>query len=141
MTNDNTDAWLATMEPTRRQTLSALTVAAIILLGFCVLAPLADTQLLRLDAFIPSFEAIVFVTDLITSILLFSQFSIYYSRALLALACGYLFTALIIIPHLLTLPGRIFAGRTSWCRPPNHSVALLGVARLFPCGPLDLCVA
>ena len=37
--------------------------------------------------------------------MLFSQFWIYQSRALLALACGYLFTALIIIPHALTFPG------------------------------------
>ena len=32
-------------------------------------------------------------------------FLIYNSRALLALASGYLFTALIVIPHVLTFPG------------------------------------
>jgi signal transduction histidine kinase len=68
-------------------------------------SPFASIQLPRIDAFIPSFEALMFVTDLITSVLLFSQFWIYQSRALLALACGYLFTALIIIPHALTFPG------------------------------------
>jgi signal transduction histidine kinase len=47
----------------------------------------------------------VFVTDLITSVLLFALFSIYHSRALLVLAGGYLFTALIVIPHALTFPG------------------------------------
>jgi hypothetical protein len=36
---------------------------------------------------------------------LFSQFSIIRSRALLGLANGYLFTALIVIPHALTFPG------------------------------------
>lgn len=101
----NTDAWLATLPPTRRQTWSAVTVAAIMFVGFGVLAPFADTPLPRIDVFIPSFEAIIFVTDFITSILLFSQFSISNSRALLALASGYLFTALIIIPHVLTYPG------------------------------------
>ena len=43
----------------------------------------------------PSF----FVTDLITAVLLFAQLSIFYSTALLVLASGYLFTALIVIPH------------------------------------------
>ena len=37
--------------------------------------------------------------------LLFAQFSIYRSRALLALASGYLFTGLIVVPHALTFPG------------------------------------
>jgi signal transduction histidine kinase len=47
----------------------------------------------------------MFITDLITSVLLFSQFSIHQSRALLVLACGYLFTAMVMIPHALTFPG------------------------------------
>ena len=102
---DNTDAWLATLPPTRQQTFSAIAAGAIVLVGFGVLAPFADIPLPRIDVFIPIFEAIVFVTDLITSVLLFSQFSISNSRALLALASGYLFTALIIIPHVLTYPG------------------------------------
>src|SRR6201999_1194905 len=41
----------------------------------------------------------------ITAALLFSQFAFVRSRALLILANGYLFTALIIVPHLLTFPG------------------------------------
>ncbi|MET3911375.1 PAS domain S-box-containing protein [Bradyrhizobium sp. S3.3.6] len=45
------------------------------------------------------------MTDLVTSVLLFSQFAIYRLRALLVLACGYLFSALMIIPHALTFPG------------------------------------
>jgi len=47
----------------------------------------------------------VFVNDLVTSILLFSQYSISSSRAVLALAIGYLYTALIVIPHALAMPG------------------------------------
>src|SRR5262249_4016658 len=57
------------------------------------------------NAFIPSIDAIIFVNDLITSILLFAQYSILPSRSILALASGYLFTALIVIPHALTFPG------------------------------------
>ena len=47
----------------------------------------------------------MFVSDLVTAVLLYAQFSISRSRALLALATGYLFTALIVIPHALTFAG------------------------------------
>src|SRR5262249_28769672 len=68
-------------------------------------APFAKTPLARFDSFIPAFEGVIFVTDLVTSVLLFSQFAIYRPRALLVLAWGYLFSALMIIPHALTFPG------------------------------------
>ena len=74
-------------------------------MGFGIFAPFADRPLPRLEAFVPFFEAIILVTDFITSVLLFAYFSIYHFRALLALASGYLFTAMIVIPHLLTFPG------------------------------------
>jgi signal transduction histidine kinase len=59
----------------------------------------------RIDSFIPTILAITFVTDLVTAVLLFSQFSATGSRALLVLASGYLFSSLIVIPHALTFPG------------------------------------
>jgi Membrane-associated sensor, integral membrane domain/His Kinase A (phospho-acceptor) domain len=96
---------LITLPPTPLQRWLAFCMSAILLVGVGILAPFADMPLPRINVFIPSFEAIIFVTDFITSVLLFSQFSIYRSRALLALASGYLFTALIIIPHVLTYPG------------------------------------
>ncbi|HVZ54073.1 MAG TPA: MASE4 domain-containing protein [Pseudolabrys sp.] len=55
--------------------------------------------------FIPNLNATIAVTDLVTALLLFAQFSIYRSRALLVLAGGYLFSAFIVIPHALTFPG------------------------------------
>ncbi len=45
------------------------------------------------------------VNDLITAVLLFGQFAILRSRALLVLASGYLFTALMAASHALTFPG------------------------------------
>ncbi|WP_354085546.1 MASE4 domain-containing protein [Bradyrhizobium sp. S3.3.6] len=73
--------------------------------GVRACSPFARTQLAEINAFIPAFEGVIFVTDLVTSVLLFSQFAIYRLRALLVLACGYLFSALMIIPHALTFPG------------------------------------
>src|SRR5260370_17456578 len=65
-------------------------------------------QVGRIDAFIPAYAAAMFVIDSITAVLLFAQFSILRSRALLVIASGYLFTALILIPWMLTFPG-VFA--------------------------------
>lgn len=100
----DTEEWLATLPATPQQRRLALAIGVVLLLGFGIFAPFADRLLPRLDAFIPSFEAIIFVTDFITSVLLFAHFSINHSRALLALANGYLFTALIVIPHPRSAP-------------------------------------
>jgi hypothetical protein len=103
--SDNADTWLVNLPPTRRQTRIALLVAVVLLVGLGATTPFVNVPLRRIDAFIPAIEVAVIITDFITAVLLFSQCRIYHSRALLALASGYLFTALIIIPHVLTFPG------------------------------------
>src|ERR1700761_4124371 len=95
---------LLSLPPTHRQTRWAIAVAICQVAAFALVAPFARTQLAEINAFIPAFEGVIFVTDLVTSALLFSQFAIYRLHALLALACGYLFTALIIIPHAFSFP-------------------------------------
>src|SRR5262249_21737219 len=72
--------------------------------------PLWTLPLRRIDAFIPAYGTAIFVIDSITAALLFAQFSVLRSRALLALANGYLLTALIAIPWTLTFPGVLAAG-------------------------------
>ena len=69
------------------------------------MAPFAATELPKVAAFMPALDAIICLTDLITAGLLFAQFSITRSRAIWALACGYLFSAMIVVVHLLTFPG------------------------------------
>lgn len=91
--------------PTPRQIRSALGTVAVLFVALGIVAPFAATPLPRFASFIPFLNATILVTDLITAILLFAHFSIYRSRALLVLAGGYLFTALIVIPHALTFPG------------------------------------
>ena len=71
-------------------------------------APFATVKLPRIDSFIPAHLAIIFVSDLVTAILLLHQSSLIGSRALLVLASGYLFSALIVVPQALTFPG-VFA--------------------------------
>lgn len=84
---------------------AAAALAAVMLAGFAVVAPFAGRPLVELNAFFPSLDAIVFVNSLVTAVLLFAQYSIFRSRAIFALACGYLFTAFIVVPHALTFAG------------------------------------
>jgi signal transduction histidine kinase len=89
--------------------LAAIVVAAVLFIAFAVLAPFAATPLPHFDRFVPPVAATISVTDFITSVLLFAHFSIYPSRALLALASGYLFVALMVIANALTYPGAFSA--------------------------------
>src|SRR5689334_897776 len=102
---DDPNMGLLHLAPTRRQTRAAHGAAAALLVIVASLAPFAATPLPHFAAFIPLLNAMILVTDLITAILLFVQFSISRSPALLVLASGYLFTSLIVIPHALTFPG------------------------------------
>ena len=109
---------VATLPPTRRQRQLAFVVVVVTLAAFGAVAPFSGIPLPRFDSFIPTMMAIVFVTDLVTAVLLFGQFSTTGSRALLVLASGYLFSSLIAIPFALTFPGAfaptgLLGGRTS----------------------------
>ena len=86
---------LATAPATPWQTRLAFSIVAVLFVAFAVAAPFAATPLPRIHAFIPTIAAIVFVTDLITAVLLFGQFWMIRTVALLVLASGYLFTALV----------------------------------------------
>jgi signal transduction histidine kinase len=100
---------LSSLSPGRVQKRVALAVVLALLIAFFIAAgPLSTIQLARIDAFVPAYATAMFVTELITAVLLFAQFSILRSRALLAIASGYLFTALVVIPWMLTFPG-VFA--------------------------------
>jgi signal transduction histidine kinase len=89
--------------PWHRRLASAVLVVCLVAYGAA--ASFASIPLPRIDSFIPTLMAIVFVTDLVTAVLLFGQFSATGSRALLVLASGYLFSSLIAIPYTLTFPG------------------------------------
>ena len=83
----------------------ALAVVVASLLAFLIGLPFVRVQLPRLPAFIPSYEAALWINDTITAVLLFSQFVRLRSRAVLLLAAGYLFDSLMIVPHGLSFPG------------------------------------
>jgi signal transduction histidine kinase len=97
---------LSSLSPSPAQRRLALAVLLALVAAFLITEGLLSTiQLGRIEAFVPAYATAMFVSDLITAVLLFAQFSILRSRALLAIASGYLFTALIIVPWMLTFPG------------------------------------
>jgi signal transduction histidine kinase len=67
--------------------------------------PFAHVKLPEVDAFVPTLAAALFVSDCVTAALLFAQFSILRQWALLVIATGYLFSALIVVAHALAFPG------------------------------------
>lgn len=83
----------------------AVIVTALSLLVFLAVVPHAARPLTKVWAFIPIYQSALAINDLMTAVLLFGQFSILRTRGLLALACGYLFTACMAILHMLSFPG------------------------------------
>jgi signal transduction histidine kinase len=72
---------------------------------YLVTGPFGGVQLGAIHSFVAAYTSAMFVTDSITAILLYAQFSILRSRAILVIASGYLFTALLIVPYVLAFPG------------------------------------
>jgi signal transduction histidine kinase len=104
---DEAQVSLAYLPPTRQQARAALSWVVVLLIGSVVLIPLAAKSLPKYEGFIPALDAIISVTDLITACLLLAHFSINRLRSLRALACGYLFSAAIVVAHGITFPGVI----------------------------------
>ena len=108
-TADERNIFLSTMPATRRDRTAALAVVGVSAVLFACAVPFAG-PLAPVPAFVASYQSALAINDLITAVLLFSQFAISRSRALLLLASGYLFTAAAAIVHALTFPGLFAPG-------------------------------
>src|SRR5262249_1058775 len=114
--------FLSTMpagQPQRRHALVAIAVAIVV---FLTAAPFARVQLPTSPAFISIHESALFVISLITAVLLFGQFAILRSPAMLVLAAGYLYAARMAIPPVLGLSGGFIPTRLMGGGP--HTVGL-----------------
>jgi signal transduction histidine kinase len=72
--------------------------------------PFATAKLPEISAFVPSLAAALFVSDSVTAVLLFGQFSMLRQWPLLVIANGYVFSALIVVAHALAFPGAFSHG-------------------------------
>lgn len=102
--------FLSTLPPGPADRRRAAASVVAIALVFAVAAPLAKLPLRPVWGFIPSYQAALAMGDLITAVLLLTQFTILRSTGLLALALGYLFTALTAVAHTLSFPGLFAPG-------------------------------
>jgi PAS domain S-box-containing protein len=107
---DERNIFLSTMPATPRDRRAALAVVGVSAVLFACAVPFAGVPLTPVPAFVASYQSALAINDLITAVLLFSQFAISRSRALLLLASGYLFTAMAAIVHALTFPDLFVPG-------------------------------
>jgi signal transduction histidine kinase len=99
------------LAPSQAQKRLALGVFIVLLTGLALpIGGFGTVQLARLQAFVPVYATAMAVTDLLTSVLLFAQFSILRTKALLVISSGYLFTGLMAVPWMLTFPGAFASG-------------------------------
>jgi signal transduction histidine kinase len=130
-----TSPFLSTLpaEPGVRRLALLVVLASLVLFG--ALAPFARVPLPEVWGFIPVYQSAVVINDLITAVLLYGQFAILGSAALLFLAAGYTLVALVAFAHLLSFPGLFSASgllgagaqSTAWLYMFWHSALPLGV--------------
>lgn len=107
---DDRQIFLSTLPARRRERRLALAFALVSVGIFLAAAPVAKTPLAHVPGFVAVCASAVVIIDLITAVLLFSQFKVLRSRALLVVASGYLFTAFIAISYTLSYPNLFSSG-------------------------------
>jgi PAS domain S-box-containing protein len=105
LTGNDRTIFLSTLPASSGDRSAALAVIGLSVVLFVFAAPFAGIPLTPVPAFVASYQSALAINDIITAILLLSQFAILRSRALLFLATGYLFTAAAAVTHALTFPG------------------------------------
>jgi hypothetical protein len=96
--------------PAQKRLAQAVVISLVVVFILITAGLLSGIQTKRVDAFLPAYLTAMLVCDSITAILLYAQFSILRSRAILVIASGYVFTALILIPYALEFPGLFVPG-------------------------------
>lgn len=99
------EVFLSTLAPRPRDRSLALAVVIVSTAVFLAAVPLAKRPLEPVPAFLPVYQSALVIIELITAVLLFGQYTILRSRALLVLGCAYLFSASMAVVHALSFPG------------------------------------
>ncbi|WP_342740320.1 PAS domain S-box protein [Bradyrhizobium sp. B117] len=97
--------FLSTLPATSTDRRAALWIVGVSSVLFALAVPFAGIPLLPVPAFVASYQSALAVSDIVTAVLLLSQFAVLRTRALQWLATGYLFTAAAALVHALTFPG------------------------------------
>ena len=96
---------IATLPATPSQRRAA--AGAMLFLFFLALAvaPFAQIQLERIDAFVPVLQTVLSIADFLTASILFAQYPLQPQRSLLAIGSAYLFSGSFAFLQTLTFPG------------------------------------
>jgi Sec-independent protein secretion pathway component TatC len=132
--------FVSTMPAGHRQRRLARLVVTIAAVLFLIGLPFSWIQLPYIWAFIPIYESWLVLLDLITAVLLFGQYAILRTRALLVLGSGYLFTATITVMARDQLSGAVHASWSAWWRR-DHGLALFFLEIRLCLFPARLCAA
>ena len=110
MTNEGGDDrfLLSAMVPGRAHWWCAAFVSAGLVGVLFATVPHARNVLYGTEVLLPAYAAASVVNEVITSVLLLALFTVQRSPAVLALAAGYLFSGLMLVPWVLSFPG-VFA--------------------------------
>jgi signal transduction histidine kinase len=106
---DGDGAFLSRAAVGSRELRLCLALMGISAVVFVICVPYVRVPQQPSPAFVAVYNAVSILNDFTTSIILFGQFNILRSRALLVLASGYLFASLISVVQLLTFPGMFTA--------------------------------
>src|SRR5215469_10097878 len=100
---------ISSLPPSAAQKRLAIAIVlGILIVAVLVMGPLSRVRTHPIAAFLPMYLMAMFLCDTITAILLFAQFAISRSCAVLVIASGYVLTATTLVPYSLTFPG-VFA--------------------------------
>ena len=102
---DHLPVVIAAMPISARERRIAFSVIIVLAVIDVMVAPFANVRLARVDGFIPAVQTVMCVIDLLIATLLFTQYSIYPARAVLAVASGYVFSGLFAFIQTLAFPG------------------------------------
>ena len=91
--------------PGRLEIRFALAIVVALFAAVLIILPFHAIPLGAIGSFVPTIDTVMFVDELIIGTLLYAQAAVFRSRALIVLASGYVFAALLLVPHALTFPG------------------------------------
>ncbi|MFL6851263.1 MAG: ATP-binding protein [Sphingomicrobium sp.] len=91
--------------PDRQEIRFSLAIVALLFAALLLILSLREIEWGEVIAFVPVIDAVMFVAELIIAAFLFAQAGVFRSQALVVLATGYVFSALLLVPHALTFPG------------------------------------
>src|ERR1700737_2842080 len=121
----DTDGSPATRPAPAGRTNKAILICGVIALFTAFFAPIAGVKWPLIPAFLPAYQTAVIIAYVITGYLIFAQYQVTRSLALLYLSGGCLYTAAILIAQFLSFPGMfmtqgaIFGGAQTtiwlWC--------------------------